>query len=847
MADTDLVAIRIRVTGGKQGAKEFDTVRDAQGRLRDEQGRYVKDSTRQSKEQEERAKQSTRVTSAAFKKQAAMMQNTGRTMTYGLTLPLGLLGAAAIKTAANFDKSMAQVGIATKTSGRALESLRELAIEQGKSTIFSANEAADAMLNLSKAGMTPAQIKGGALAATLNLAAAGGMDLAESGNLVGAAMNTFNLKAGQAAQIADALAGGANASSADVKDLSYSLTQAGQAAKMAELSLSETVGTLAAFADQGLRGSDAGTSLKTFLMRLNPTTKKAKELMAELGLSFFDANGQMVGMSEVSRRLNASLGDMTTQERNAALQILFGSDAIRAANIVYSAGPDVIKRYTRATEERGAAEKMASAQMKGLPGALEELKGSLETAALEMGRAMTPVVIGLAAAIGGLADGFTELPDPMQSTIVGLAALTALAGPVLFLAGSLAKARIAMLELRAAEGVGMMGRGGKWRIGAGIAGLGLGAAGGAMGGKGGELVSNVGGSAAMGFALGGPMGAMVGATGGAVITALPQWEALFSTQKKLGPIQAKLVSSGAELTQHMRRQQVASSGLAAANQRLSRAQSKEGALSDSVAKARRRLNAVVAAYGPASRPAIHAEAMLAQKIGAHTRNLRRLRDAQKMHGVALQAYKVETRFTVLAERHRVNVLSALRDRQSRLFQAANKMGPQSERTRELSGRLLSTENKLAEAQKKHAQTMGEAASKAGPKWAKFLQNASQEALRAGGNMKLLNERMKGILATSERLSEQSFNAPSLPSPDPFPTRPRGKFGASGPKGQRLTPSPATRRLLGAVADPRPSNFAGRFNSQSGRDRFLVTAPIKVGRQQIAEVTVEAIEDDEARL
>lgn len=869
--DSDLLALRIKVLGGKAGAAEVKAVNSE-----------VAKTGPLSKQASTMATRSSAATSAAFKKQAAMMQATGRTMTYGLTLPLTAVGVMAVKTAANFTKSMAQVGVATGAGGRHLQTLKDYALEMGAKTIFSANEAAEAMLNLAKAGLTPAQITGGALKSTMSLAAAGSMELAEAGNLVGASMKTFRLEAKDSGRIADALAGGANKSAADVRELATSLSQAGQSAAMNKLTLNETVGTLAAMADQGLRGSDAGTSLKTFLMRLNPVTKKAKEEMARLGLDFYDANGEFVGMAETSRKLTEALGDMTDKERNAAIQVLFGSDAQRAANIVYRAGPSVIDNYTKATEEKGAAERMANAQMKGLPGALEKLSGSLETAALVLGEAMAPAIVTVAGGIEGLANAFTGLPPEVQTTVAAVGALAALAGPVLWFAGSMAKAVIAIRELRAAEaaGGGGMLAGGKGRFlkGLGIAGAGLGISqlvGQATGAGGpgigvGDWLKNVGSGAAVGAGIGSVVpvigtgvGAAVGGTLGGVKTAVDK---LTSSEKQLTYQQQRLVDSAKSVQEWWGKQRAASRGLVAADDRVRGAQRRSKRATDEMRRARGHLNAVVSEYGAKSRPAIHAEAVLTGKIGAHRRALKRLENAERLRGVALSAYKTQTNITVLAERHRINVLTQLRDKQARLFQAAKDANPQSERTRNLANQLLGTEGKLAQATKKHGETLSEAASKGGQKYAKFLANANEETIRAGGLFKMLNERAKGLEQTMQRLSEQEFK---IPTPGAgTPRRPHGRNAAGTnfwrggttwlaergpelvnlPRGARVTPAPATRRLLAAVGDPQRAAAVDGFARRGGGDtRYLVAQPIKIGRKVVAEAVTEATEDAEARL
>ena len=367
------------------------------------------------------------------------MQSAGRTMTVGLTLPLVGAGYLAVKTAATFERSMAQVQVAGEVGGKGMKTLERLALKMGAETVFSANDASEAMLELVKSGITPADVKAGALASTMSLAATESMELGRTAEIVGAAMNTFNLKADESQRIADALAGGAIASAASVEGLAMSLSQGGQSASMYGLSIEETVGALAAFAQNGIQASDAGTSFKTFMMRLNPVQKKQKELMEELNLTFFNQSGELVNLVQVSSRLREALSGMSQQQRNAALQTLFGSDAQRAANIVFKEGPKGLKEYIAATKERGTAEKMANAQMEGMPGAIERMKGSLETAALVAGKAMAPAIEDVAGVIEGLANAFSMLPPEMQTTvIVGLAVVAAL-GPMVYILGAIVK------------------------------------------------------------------------------------------------------------------------------------------------------------------------------------------------------------------------------------------------------------------------------------------------------------------------------------------------------------------------------------------------------------------------
>lgn len=429
--DAELLAIRMSLEGSKEVVRETEAVRDSMGRLRDEQGRFVKGS-----------EEMDRKTSGAFEsigRAGKKMQKTGQGMTLGMTLPLVGIGTLAVKTAGDYERSMTQVQVATGASERKMASLDSLAKELGASSKFSAGESAEAMLELAKSGMAPAQIQGGALKATMDLAAAGAVELTAAANLTGAAMNTFELKAGRAKSIADALAGGANASAADVTDLAEALSQGGSSAAAYGLSLNEAVGSLAAFSERGIVGSDAGTSFKTFLARLNPETEKARSLMSRLGLDFFDAAGNMKKLPAIAGELRDKLAGKTQEKRESILQTLFGTDAIRGARAIYNEGSDGILRFVTATEKQGAASKMANAFMEGTAGKTEEARGAMENAALAAGAALAPAVILLAGGVAVLAEWFSGLPEPVQQFIVAGLGVVAIAGPVLVFLGMMAQ------------------------------------------------------------------------------------------------------------------------------------------------------------------------------------------------------------------------------------------------------------------------------------------------------------------------------------------------------------------------------------------------------------------------
>jgi TP901 family phage tail tape measure protein len=363
----------------------------------------------------------------------SQMQSVGKKATAGLTLPLVGIAAAGTKLAADFDLTMRQVGIAT---GGATESMKELALQMGQDTAFSAKDAADAMLELAKGGLTAAQIEGGALKATMTAAAAGGVSLADASTLVSNAMATFGLKAADAGKIAVALAGGANASSASMSSLQQGLQAVGGVAASAGLSLNETVGALSAFDAQGLKGSDAGTSLKAMLNTLVPTTNKAKDAMSALGLDFVKANGDFESMTNIAGQLDKALGPLPEAQRNLALETIFGADGMRAANAMMNLGSDGLRKYEKATRDTKTTNELANASMEGLSGAIEQAKGSLETAAIVIGTTLAPMVEKVAGYVMDAANAFSALSPQMQTIAVAVGAVLAGLGPLLVVLGT---------------------------------------------------------------------------------------------------------------------------------------------------------------------------------------------------------------------------------------------------------------------------------------------------------------------------------------------------------------------------------------------------------------------------
>lgn len=365
-------------------------------------------------------------------------------MAGGLAIGAGV--ALAIKKAADFEQSMSRVGAVTDATSSEMKALSDAALQAGQDTVFSATEAAAAQEELAKAGVSTSDILGGALTGALDLAAAGGIDLASAAETAAQAMNLFNLEGKDVAHIADVLTSGANKSAAGVKDLGDALQQGGTVAAATGLSLEETVAALSMFADYGIKGSDAGTSLKTMLQRLVPTTTEASKMMDHLGITAFDASGEFVGLEKFAGSLQTSMKDLTDEQRLQAMQTIFGSDAVRAANILFQEGAEGAAEYEKAMNDVGAAQRMAARMTDNLKGDFEGLSGALETALIKTGSGGTDTLRSWVQGLESVVNAYNNLPKSAQSATLTLGATAA---AILLVGGGAMKATTSVLAFKA--------------------------------------------------------------------------------------------------------------------------------------------------------------------------------------------------------------------------------------------------------------------------------------------------------------------------------------------------------------------------------------------------------------
>lgn len=321
-------------------------------------------------------------------------------------LAVGVAAVSSVKSAQKFERQISELRAVTRASSQDMATMRKAALDLGASTGIGATEAARALTELAKGGLSSEKAIG-ALKGTIAMAQAGGMDLATAGETVANALNLFKLRGEDATMVADSFANAANATTADIGFFSQGMAQGGAAAKAAGLDFQQTTVFLEAMAANGFKsGSDAGTSMKTALIQLANPTKRAQEAAAKLGVTFFDSQGQIRPLPALARDLGAAFEGMSKKEKLATATRLVGTDGMRALLALADQGPAKLKGFAAANAETGSAARVAADKMDNYEGATQRLNASFESLKIEAGTALMPA---LADAADGLAKFFNEI------------------------------------------------------------------------------------------------------------------------------------------------------------------------------------------------------------------------------------------------------------------------------------------------------------------------------------------------------------------------------------------------------------------------------------------------------
>ncbi|OMI07709.1 phage tail tape measure protein [Bacillus paralicheniformis] len=307
------------------------------------------------------------------KKIGSNMQSMGKTLTKNVSVPLGLIGGAVIKMGSDFEATMSKVKAITGANGLEMDKLSSKAKDLGATTKFSASEVAEGMTYLGMAGMNTDEILS-SMGGMLDLAAAGALDLASASDIATNIMSGFGMSADQSGRMADVLAYAASNANTNVSELGEAMKPLAPMASSLGWSLEDSTSAVMALADAGIKGEMAGSAFATSLGRLTKPTREMRNTMKELGLEFFDAEGNMKSMPEVIAELERGTAGMTKEQKAATLTTLFGAEAYKHWSTLLSKGSDELGKNSKALENAdGTAKKMADTMSDNLQGKTKEL------------------------------------------------------------------------------------------------------------------------------------------------------------------------------------------------------------------------------------------------------------------------------------------------------------------------------------------------------------------------------------------------------------------------------------------------------------------------------------------
>ena len=380
-----------------------------------------------------------------------------------LSLAVGGLGVASVKTAANFEQSMAQVGAtmgysvdelhdSTSEASQNMKMLSDFAQEMGAKTKFSASESADALNYMALAGYD-AETSMKMLPNVLNLAAAGDMDLARASDMVTDTQTAFGISLDRTSQMVDEMAKAASTGNTSVEQLGDAFLTVGgltqelnggmvtldDGTQVAVDGVQELEIALTAMANSGIKGSEAGTHMRNMLLKLSSPTSDGTKQLEALGVAVFDNEGKMRSLKDIMGDLNGALGNLTQEQKIQAISDLFNTRDLASAEALLGAvGQDWDSIGAEIIDAEGAAQKMADVQLDTLEGQLTIMKSALEGAAIAFGKLLIPHLTEAAKKLQGFLTWLGELPEGSKKVILMVGGIVTALGPLLVGIGKVA-------------------------------------------------------------------------------------------------------------------------------------------------------------------------------------------------------------------------------------------------------------------------------------------------------------------------------------------------------------------------------------------------------------------------
>lgn len=365
------------------------------------------------------------------------MSSLGKGLTLGLTAPIVGAGTAIAKTSMDFESGMSKVQAISGATASDMVKLEAKAKEMGATTKFSASDSADALSYMAMAGWETNQMLDG-LPGIMNLAAASGEELGMVSDIVTDALSAFGLQASDSAHFADVLAQASSSSNTNVAMMGETFKYVGPVAGALGYSIEDTSLAIGLMANAGIKGSAAGTTLRTAMSNLVKPTKEMEVTMDEFGLSLTDASGEIKPFSQFMEELRDSTADCDETTKAYVASTLFGKQAMSGMLAVMNASDEEYNKLKNSINGAdGAAERMAKTMEDNVKGQLTLLKSNLEGVALQLGEILLPVINDAIVKINEWVTAFGNLNPKTKETILHIAGVAAAVGPLLLVGGKL--------------------------------------------------------------------------------------------------------------------------------------------------------------------------------------------------------------------------------------------------------------------------------------------------------------------------------------------------------------------------------------------------------------------------
>ena len=364
----------------------------------------------------------------------------GTTLTKTVTTPIVGLGTMAVKTAADFDTAMSQVGAVSGATGKDLDALRDKAREMGSKTKFSASEAAEAMNYMAMAGWKTSDMLSG-IEGIMNLAAASGEDLASTSDIVTDALTAFGLTAADSGHFADILAAASSNANTNVSMMGETFKYCAPIAGALGFSAEDTAEAIGLMGNAGIKSTQAGTALRTIMSNLSGEVKICGSSIGEVTIATTNADGSMRDLSAILADCRTAFGGLSESEKAAAAEALVGKNAMSGFLALMNAAPADIEKVSSAIANcDGKSAEMAATMQDNLAGQLTILKSQLEELAISFGEILMPAIRQIVTWVQGFVDKLNGMDEGTKNTIVTIGLLAAAIGPVLIIIGKVVSA-----------------------------------------------------------------------------------------------------------------------------------------------------------------------------------------------------------------------------------------------------------------------------------------------------------------------------------------------------------------------------------------------------------------------